>query len=354
MKKRKLPKINWQKLKSHKPQKLRRRTIIILAINAALLLAMLICIISYNSTANKLLSQDTISRWAPDSELRYAQVSCFVNAMEAPTEEQLYTFAGVVDSKLVEASIAVPEDGKLWTYAYSAIDTLTVKGSYGSSTANAFGVGGDYFLFHPLSLLSGSYFASDDLMDDHVLLDKELAWRLFGSTDLAGMIITINEIPFYISGVIDREDDEFSQKAYDEEEAPRIYLSYTALQRLNEKAAITCYEIVLPSPIVDFGLNIAKENFPLGERGEAIKNSGRFSLEPSINNLINFNTRTINSNEISYPYWENAARLVENSLAWNVFFIFLFSLFPIVCLIYLIVKEIKHVKHFFKKYRKDI
>ena len=57
---------------------------------------------------------------------------------------------------------------------------------------------------------------------------------------------------------------------------------------------------------------------------------------------------------ISYPYWENAARLVENQLAWTLLCGFIFSLFPLGCLIYLIVKEIKHVKHYLKKFKKSI
>ena len=35
--------------------------------------------------------------------------------------------------------------------------------------------------------MSGSYFQEGDLMQDLVLLDEELAWILFGSSDLQGL-----------------------------------------------------------------------------------------------------------------------------------------------------------------------
>ncbi len=354
-KKVKLPKINfkniWQKLKPDKI-KFGKSSIIILAVNAACLIALLICLLVYHNATDNLLAQKAISRWAGDSELRYAQITCFINETEAPELESIYTFAQTVDSKMTEASLAAPDTGSLWTYAFSAESTLTVLGSYASASATAFGVGGDYFLFHPLPLKSGSYFSSDDLMEDRVIIDEELAWRIFGSIDLDGMLLYINNTPFYIAGVVAREEDKFSAKAYGDGE-PRVYLSYTALYQLDE-SAITCYEMVAPSPITDFALNIAKESFPLGAHGEALENSGRFGLETNIDNLLHFGSRTIQTNEIAYPYWENAARLAENQMALLVLLIFLFALFPSACIIYLIVKEIKHVKHQFKKPSEDI
>ena len=35
-----------------------------------------------------------------------------------------------------------------------------------------------------------------------VVLDEELAWRLYGSADLAGLSVTINKIPYVIAGVV--------------------------------------------------------------------------------------------------------------------------------------------------------
>ena len=71
-------------------------------------------------------------------------------------------------------------------------------------------------------------------------------------------------------------------------------------------------------------------------------NTGRFTVEPIIHVLTNFNERTLQEDGIAYPYWENAARLVENQLAWTLLCCFIFSLFPLGCLIYLIVKAVSY------------
>ena len=62
-------------------------------------------------------------------------------------------------------------------------------------------VGGQFFEFHPLRLLSGSYIAEGDLSPDRVLLDRELAWELFGGTELTGMSVEVKE-----DGVVEVSD----------------------------------------------------------------------------------------------------------------------------------------------------
>ena len=63
---------------------------------------------------------------------------------------------------------------------------LTVSTERGNAQVKVTGVGGDYFRFHPLKLRSGSYLMETDLMKDRVLLDEELAWKLFGGMELTG------------------------------------------------------------------------------------------------------------------------------------------------------------------------
>lgn len=86
-----------------------------------------------------------------------------------------------------------PEGGSLYTDAYSGRTSLSVSGkSPGSVTVTAVGAGGNYFLFHPLTLLSGGYISDEDYMADRVVLDAQTAFNLFGSSDVAGMEVTIN------------------------------------------------------------------------------------------------------------------------------------------------------------------
>lgn len=340
------------KLKWKKPQfQMRRRTIIWLSVCCLLLIGLGICALGYRHTANLLLAEDTASRWAGQSEVRFTEVSCFFEQDEVPAADKLLQFGRTVDDQLQTASLKAEEGGSLWTYTYSAVDSTTISGDNGSATATVFGVAGDYFLFHPFRLRDGSYISASDLMDDRVVLDEELAWRIYGSADLAGLNITINGVPYRIAGVIARDDDRYDSKTYPE--GPTIYLSYTAFAKIS-KAPISSYEIVLPNPISGFGLDLVQKNFPLGDHGQAIEETGRFEIGPISRVLFHFSQRTVKDNEIAYPYWENAARLAENHLALLLLLGFLLALFPAASFIYLIVKEIKHVKHHFKKPRQDI
>ena len=75
----------------------------------------------------------------------------------------------------------------VYTDAYCAFGKTSVTGDHGSSDASVVAVGGNYFLFHPLDLVSGTYFSESDVMHDRVVLDETLAWKLFGGSNLTGM-----------------------------------------------------------------------------------------------------------------------------------------------------------------------
>ncbi|MDE7308225.1 MAG: hypothetical protein K2N61_06095 [Lachnospiraceae bacterium] len=84
------------------------------------------------------------------------------------------------------------EDEIKWTDAYSGKGTLIVMNGNTSVDGTAYSVGNNFFLFHPLQLLSGGYINTKNVMKDYIFLDEEAAWRLFGSSDIAGMYAYIN------------------------------------------------------------------------------------------------------------------------------------------------------------------
>ena len=74
----------------------------------------------------------------------------------------------------------------------------------GHSDAEITAVGGDYFfLFRDFKLASGSFFSEKDLMQTGAVIDSQLAWDLYGSDEVTGMNIYINNVKLYISGVIE-------------------------------------------------------------------------------------------------------------------------------------------------------
>ena len=285
----------------------------------------LICLLVCRSFSGTLESQKAAERWAGDGETDFVQLSCFLSGDDARTLADVYSFRQTLETKLTEASVEAPEHGSAFIDAWSAPGKRTVSGDHGSAEAAVTAVGGDWFFFHPLQLLSGAYITEDDMMDDRVVLDRELAWRLFGGFDLAGMTVQIGEIPFVIAGVVERDQDFASKKANTAEAG--LYLSWRAWTALagDGAANIACYEIVLPQPVDGFAETLVKDNFKVGG-GELVNNTERDSLAGVWKIVREFGTRSMHLTSVIYPWWENAARCVGD---WSALFLALAAVFAV-------------------------
>ncbi len=124
------------------------------------------CLVIFSVLGGMLLSQRASEQFRGENEERYEQVSVFFPIGKGTDESGIYSFRKSLENKLREASIKTPETGSLWADAYSAPGEVSAEGPRGSAAASALGVGGDYFLFHPLRLRAGGYIAGDDLMHD--------------------------------------------------------------------------------------------------------------------------------------------------------------------------------------------
>ena len=296
------------------------------ALIAALLLASAASLIGLGVVRRALVSVTAAERFRGGTDVRFAQIGCFLPVGQGKTEEDIFKFRQTLDTKLVEQSLEAPENGSLYLDAYCGMGTVTAVGNNGvSASVGAIGVGGDFFFFHPLVLRSGSYIQGGDLMDDLVVLDEETAWKLFGAVDLAGMPMTINGKDFVVSGVAAREDDFATKKAYGGDSG--IFMSYSALSRLLEDTDISCYELVMPDPISGFAQNLVKENFSVGS-GDIVENSSRYTLGHLWQVIRDFGNRSMRTNGVIYPYWENAARLTEDYAALLTALAALFAFYP--------------------------
>ena len=233
---------------------------------------------------------------------------------------------------------------------------LTLYSDRASITARAFGVGGDFFTFHPLKLLSGSYFDGEDLNKDGVVIDENVAWQLFGSNNVAGMYVEINGVQYPVRGVVKSDKGYFSDAA--DEEAATVYVSYEILEGgsgsstggMDSAAASTpaagttdskggsygqaagttldSYELLIKNPVQKFGFNALKEALGLDESSyEIVENSSRFGLMNRFTVLRNFGIRSMNTKNIVFPYWENRARAYEDLAA-------LLLILELLCLVY--------------------
>ena len=325
-----------------------KKKILLYAINALLLILIGVCLLRSSYYSKLLLSQQASKYWAGESQERFAQVSCFFPAGTSVSVDTVYSFRKTIDSKLIEGGIKPKEEGENWTDCYSAADTLTVSGDRDSSEATVIGVGGDFFLFHPYQLVSGSYIYDDDLMKDRVVLDYELAWKLFGGTSLEGMTVSINGNPYYVAGVVRRETDKFSQKAFSGE--PAMFISYAGLSALIEGTGVSCYELAMPDPISEFAKTFTSESFKT-QKGVVVENSSRYAFTSIYSIFSHFGNRSMATNGVIYPYWENAARISEVYIARLYVFILLLSLFPFVCLVILFVRLIRLLRVKLKRAR---
>lgn len=299
-------------------------------------LIFLILLLAARSVGRSQDSQLMAERWSDKNDV--AQVSCFFSVNAPLSEDSIEEFEHSIDGAIQEVMLTqqepapsgepVSESARLWVDAYSASGRIVISSERATLEAAAYGIGGDFFLFHPLRLVSGAYFSGNDLMQDYCVIDEDAAWQLFGSTNVVGQIVTISGIPHVITGVIERPEGRLEEAAGLSDTV--VYVSYKTLSELGSSTGISHYEIVMPNPISDFALNYVKKNIGASERNmEILENNSRYSFVSSLQNIRAFGTRSMNGKAIIYPYWENVARGCEDIVAVLTFLYLVFFLYPV-------------------------
>ena len=296
--------------------KLSKKQILLIVLNAVLIALAIVCVGAMQQMKNTLYYTGAAKRWAGEGTGRSAYISCFMPVGGELSESNMYSFRSTLETKLTEASFETPETGALYDYAYSGTKRTTLVSPRGSADVKATGIGGDFFFFHPMTLRCGSYISGSDLMHDKIVITEEIAWKLFGAMDVAGMEVTIVDGNYIVAGVI-KEDSDFASVEAREENAG-VYMAYDKLFDDSENG-VSCYEIVLPNGITSFGKNLVAENFPSKEC-TIVEVSDRYSLGNIFDVLLSFGKRSMRTDGIVFPYWENAARLTEDYSAAALFF----------------------------------
>lgn len=309
----------------------------------------------------QLSTQQAAAEWS--EKKNYAQITCFFSEEAGMTRNMIVPIEYQLRNALQEASEDTSdENGRNLVDCYSSETSLTLYSDRSSITARAFAVGGDFFTFHPLKLLSGNYFDGEDLNDDGVILDENVAWQLFGSNNVAGMYVEINGVQYPVRGVVESDSGYFS-KAVDEE-AATVYVSYGIVESSGSSssytdgndisgmgsgsttATIDSYEILIKNPVQRFGYNALKEATGLDESQYVmVENSTRFGVKNRLEILRNFGVRSMSTKKITYPYWENRARGYEDIAA-------LLLVLEGLCLIYPVLYACGRL-HFFWKHKKE-
>ena len=292
-------------------------------------LIFLILLLVSNHLGRSQLTQTAAQRWSEDGNA--SQVSCFFSVGSGITEDALIEFEHTVDAALTEASVVQESENpgaRLWADAYSADGQVTISTDKASITADAVGIGGDFFLFHPVPLLYGAYFSGNDVLKDYCVIDEDAAWQLFGSSDVAGMVVYIGGIPHVVTGVVERPSGRLAEAAG--LDSTLVYVSCESLEENGKSNGINHYEIVMPNPVSGFAENYIRENLGADEKEtEVLENTSRYSFLSRCQLLLEFGTRSMNGKAIIYPYWENIARGYEDILALLTLFELLLVIYPI-------------------------
>ena len=302
---------------------------------------------------DSLYDQGEGGRWSRGSGA--AQISCFYGSWQGLSEEDIpelrYRLSEILENRAIShETLGLEENARLFALGYSGLGQVEMTGNGHTFTVNAVGTGGDFFLFHPVKLLSGSYYSEDELMRDRILIDEETAWSLFGSPDCVGKSVDIDNVPHYVAGVYKREDDRLTRAAGSSRSL--AYVSYDSLRKYyagsfvtsaysetsaveedygqlsmtgdtgtGEEGAqesgpmITCLETVLPNPVEGFAAGIMKEATGGSASVSIVDNTARFENGALFDIFMGFTSRGMQMTGISYPFWENRARAWENILS---------------------------------------
>lgn len=261
--------------------------------------------------SDSLDDQNFVERWGDDD---YAQVTAFFSELAAVDDDGIRQIQFNIEKKLKEDSISKEDaDSRLWISAYSANGEVNASSAKESVKVNAIGVGGDFFLFHPLKLVEGSYFSGDNIMKDLVVIDTDTAWKLFGSYNVIGQIVEIGSVRHVVVGVVEKETGKLNDLAGNG--GPTLYLSYDSLKTNGTITYLNSFEALMPDPISDYAKDTLTKSIMADEaRFEVIQNSGRYHWTKLLGNAKNFGTRGMTGKAIVFPYWENIARAHEDYL----------------------------------------
>lgn len=326
---------------------LNRKQCILLGANGIFLIAFLMVTIVAHKEISPLYSQQAASRWTGKGE-NYAQVSAFFSPDRNVQSDEVKGMRNSLLQKLSEDSYYDRDaSGRVLIDAYSGECETEVRKDSNTLSVTAVGVGNDFFLFHPIPLLSGGYISGEDLNHDRVILDENLAWALFGSNDIVGMQLWVENRIYVVAGVVAVDEGSLYKTAYGT--GNRMYVTYETLKEQQERLKITCYEAVMPNPISNYAFYALKsacgqeemedsetlkdaEKNPLNfDSCEVIENSNRFESMKLLENLTESRYRSMKTNSVGYPFWENIARVIVDKQIRLLIIRCMLLLFPLIC-----------------------
>ncbi len=284
-------------------------------------------VISYKRIAGGISMQSPEKRWSDDGSA-YAHIAVYFPETQSITLEDVDSYRNSLNLYIKEDGIEVKEGSRAYIDAYSAYGNveISVTDRNTSCKTDVTYCGGDYFFFHPAEFLYGSGFGEDDTMRDKAVIDENAAWMLYGSTDICGKYMMMGDKMFYICGVVRSTEKNLN-----------IYVPYNDKNNAEEKH-ITCYETVYPDLISDYAykkvMSLVNEDTLFADEesekddtssADVINITDRFDISNIFGVVCSYGKRSMQTNAIIYPDWENECREAEDfcalAMVWVVIWI---------------------------------
>lgn len=267
---------------------------------------------------NSLYDQQAAKRWSQDKEMEQISLIYPVTYTERTDdfffENMTHQIQDALDKSAFANESGIPDDtGITFPYSVCIEGKLTIVNEDKKAETNVLGVDKDFFTFHPVNLLYGSYISGDDLMKDGIVIDDDIAWKLFGSSDVVGKMVTISGVPHYIKGVMHKDEGRIADAAG--LDSNLAFVSMDSLT-LGTKHGSYVYELILPNPVENFALNLVKDTIGNDLQDiELVDNTTRYNAKKCVDRVWDIGLRSMSQKDIIYPYFENEARAWEDILA---------------------------------------
>lgn len=349
-------------------------------------LVCIVFIIFFNTLSvkqiNGLTSQRGAEKWQNGNDLNYSHISCFFAKDSGMDINTVNSIKSEIKNAMVTASLKEEEGSRLWIDTYtSSLGKLEVLGTKrGTAKTEITAVTSDFFLIHDFQFIDGSYFREEEISQNGIVIDSTLAWQIFGSDNVKGMKAEINNISFYVAGVVKNPENSAEKKTYGS--FPRAYISYQGAESLfknvssgsssalnsssansmnfvnSESITVDSYEAVIPNPVKKFAYNTLSEfiSNQCENTSYTLENSDRFGFSKSFKRLRHLSNSVVINNAVEYPWWENSARVTEVKVSLNLFATVVFSIIPIITFLIILIKLFKYIasKHIIKRLTKKI
>lgn len=329
-----------------------KRLVWALAASACLVGAVLLWRGDRNAVA-ELTPQQAAENWETE-EKPYAMASVFLREENAIAQQSIGEIYLNIENALTAGG--VDSEDHPWFYAVSYQTEATLVHEVAVCEVELTAVAGDFFRVHPMELINGWYMDEDDMMHDRIVLSRGAAWDLFYSDNAAGMFVQLNGQNYQVAAVVDLETGKYNdlaagdvKRAWVFADSPGLSNSAGTVQTESEGTVdfgtaadmvpgFTCMEMVLPQPVKNFAVSTMRSALSgfIPDDTVITDNSARFGLKNRWDVLRDIGVRGISMNAVSYPYWENAARLTENHLALRLVPEGLLMCVPIVSLLILL------------------